>query len=384
MEKRRCIYIALNPASHYSRGIHQGVADYFSTKSHDFELVMALDERFVDMKRQPAGIIVITSDLKSERIIQKLGLPTVNVSSFLPSPKLPSVMTDKILTGHMAAEYLIDCRFHHFGYFGYHAHTTYLQSFTKTVKKAGYKSSAHLHSRLGVYEDFSSSEHRSIRQWLGKLPKPVGIFCSSDWEAWLLWNVCKTLDLQVGKEVGILGFGNDELFCQACNPPLSSVENRPDIIGAEAAALLFTMIRGRKPPARPLLIPPSGIVHRASTDVLASQNPYVIQALDFIRANIDRPLRIHHIAKTVALSRRCLERRFQEELNHTVLESIHVLRIERLKNLLISTSARIEEIASICGYNDSSKMIRFFRQRTGIPPTQYRARFRSSPPNSVK
>jgi hypothetical protein len=76
------------------------------------------------------------------------------------------------------------------------------------------------------------------------------------------------LGLKVPEEVGVLGVNNDELICDFAPVQISSVDDDEFKIGYEGAALLGRMMKGRKPPRQPLLVPPKGVVIRKSTDLL--------------------------------------------------------------------------------------------------------------------
>ena len=54
------------------------------------------------------------------------------------------------------------------------------------------------------------------------------------------------------------------------------------------------------------------------------------------------------------------------------LEYLTLLRVERAKELLSSTSLTIREISAQVGYYDPGSFIRRFKQVTGETPLQYR------------
>ncbi|MEO6055156.1 MAG: helix-turn-helix domain-containing protein, partial [Chthoniobacterales bacterium] len=193
-----------------------------------------------------------------------------------------------------------------------------------------------------------------------------------------IWNACDVLDLAIGKTVGIVGYGNDEFFCQTRHPHLSSVENCPSQIGYEAAKLLFSLIRKGKPPARPILIAPAGVIARESADATQTNDIHVNMALQYIRTHIHEPLLIQQIFKNIPMSRRTLERRFQQYLGHSILESIQSMKIEHILHLLETTSLKLNDIAESCGFPDLSYMATLFRKKVGMTPTGYRTQFRRS------
>ena len=71
--------------------------------------------------------------------------------------------------------------------------------------------------------------------WLQSLKLPVGIMACDDPRAHHFLEACRRLGLQVPEDVAILGVDNDELMCELCQPPLSSIETGIREVGYEAA-----------------------------------------------------------------------------------------------------------------------------------------------------
>ncbi|MEO6845619.1 MAG: substrate-binding domain-containing protein [Chthoniobacterales bacterium] len=381
MRKRPCVFFGLNTTTRYSRSVYKGACDYFIEKGLNFELGLPLsDELRRETARAVKGIIVIAASATVQNTLASYGVPVVNVSSKLLSPKLPSVFGDHEMAGLMAAKDLLNCRFHSFAYYGRTKSGSYAmlgRGFKKVIKEAGFSCAVRMEPVQAI-EGLSYPLQKKLLEWISNLPKPVGIFCGNDCDAWEVCNACDLLDLKIGLDVGIVGYGNDELFCLTRHPQLSSVESRPDLIGYEAAALLHRLMRGARPPKTPILIPPAGVVQRASTDTFVSQDRHVTMAIEFIRQNIDQPLKVEQIFKHVPMSRRTLERHFHQSTGYTVQEAINQLKIERVKHLLITTSMKIDEIAHNTGFSSMAYMITSFRSNVGITPKQYRVRFQCS------
>lgn len=385
MRNRPRIYNVMSPDARYVRAIYQGVTDYFSSKTQHYDLLVVYDHQFIDRKEPFQGIITVAATLAMEKAIKAYGVPAVNVSSYLESPTLPTVASNTVIGGKIAAEHLLDCKFHHFAYYGRkkgNANITLGHSFKQTIEAAGFQCAVHLWSshKEQPARAFDPIQQKEIQKWITTLPKPVGIFSGNDPDAWAVWSACDALGLNIGKEIGIVGHDNDEFFCQTCHPQLSSVESRPDRIGYAAAELLDSLIGGAKPPKNSILIPPAGVVRRASSDVLMAEDPHVAMAIKFIRAHLDHPFKIEDVFNHVPLSRRTLQRRFHEYLGHTLEEAIQMLKIERIKHLLISTTMTIEEISDACSFSSASYLSRLFRQKVGTPPSEYRIRFQIRSP----
>ncbi|MEO8205212.1 MAG: substrate-binding domain-containing protein [Chthoniobacterales bacterium] len=380
MRRRSCIYLIIDPLTRFERGVYEGVARFLSEKFPHFDLFIVSDAIAVDTKQSLKGIITLVTRPKHRTSLLHYGVPIVNVSGYLKSSKLPTVTCDDEGAGRMAAEYLINCRFHHFAY---HQHTSghsfdlRFRGFRNTIMTAGFECNQHeqYDKNLNDFADLNVSQQQNLRKWLISLPKPVGIFSGTDRDAWEIWNMCNALNLKVGKDVGLVGHGNDAFYCETRHPYLSSVENRPDHLGYEAAALLFHLIRGGKPPSQPILVPASGIVPRESANEFLVEDIHVDRAIQFIRRNLEHPQLIPEVFRHVPMSRRTLERRFTQCLGRTLGETIQELKIVRIKHLLNTTSMKLHEIAPVCGFTNIFYMTRLFSKKMGISPAKYRARF---------
>ncbi|MEO6846749.1 MAG: substrate-binding domain-containing protein [Chthoniobacterales bacterium] len=374
MQKRQRIYAMLS-SSDFDRCIYENISDYLSENAPEIEVNMELDYLNADLARTSIGIITRIIDAKDHRIFRSYGCPVVNISATTEGFDFPSVCSDSLIRGRIVAEHLLSRRFHHFGYYGSNYSIVESKSFEQTIRAAGFESALHLQTVVKpLYGPINATQQRNLRNWVKTLPKPIGIFCATDPYAWELSKVCDTLNLTVGRDVGIVGCGNHEFFCKTCKPQLSSVENCPDRIGYEAAALLVRLINGEPPPPGPILIPPT-VIARASSDIFVTEDSFVAAAIQYIQQHINSPLPPQEIFNHIPLSRAALERRFRKQLDYSVLETIHLLKIEQIKHLLISTSKSMDEIASAYGFSSAPNMTTLFREKVGATPSEYRRRF---------
>jgi AraC-like DNA-binding protein len=66
-------------------------------------------------------------------------------------------------------------------------------------------------------------------------------------------------------------------------------------------------------------------------------------------------------------------RLFKKQLHCTPHEYILLYRIRQSKNLLISSSYNIEDIAEMCGFNSPSHFARAFKKINILTPTEFRS-----------
>ena len=97
-------------------------------------------------------------------------------------------------------------------------------------------------------------------------------------------------------------------------------------------------------------------------------------AMQFIRDNAHRPIRVRDVATDCGLERRTLERRFRGAGLPPVGRTIILERITRSEILLAETGMQVKEVAYACGFGSPQRMIYDFRRIRGTTPGRLRAR----------
>jgi LacI family transcriptional regulator len=246
------------------------------------------------------------------------------------------------------------------------------EAFLLYLKSAGLPCSVFPASRAMAWEQ----EQRRMAQWVRSLPKPAAVLTCNDSRGLQILRACVRAGIKVPDQVAVIGAGNDDCLCSLSHPPLSSVDLAPETIGYEAAALLDRMMSRRAPPLQPMLVPPRGIITRLSTDVLATDDAAVSQAVGFIREHAREDLRVADVLHHVKLSRSALEPRLKRVLGRTIHQEIHHVRIERVKALLATTNLPTKQVAGQTGFHSVQYLTRVFRNATGQTPASYRKRMR--------
>jgi len=226
-------------------------------------------------------------------------------------------------------------------------------------------------------------QQNQLCDWLGELPRPVGILSCNDMRGQHVLDACRRIDAAVPEEVSVIGVDNDELICDLCDPPLSSVMPNPQRIGYEAAALLNKLMNGDAPRTSVQLIEPIGVVTRQSTDVLAIDDPLVASAVKYIRHHACDGISVVDVLKHVPVSRSILERRFRKYIGRSPQSEIRSVQLKRVKQLLRETDLPLERIAGLSGYDHPEYMSVVFKRELGITPGQYRTRNVKSTPRKM-
>lgn len=366
-----------------NRGVLRGIERYARTRGWHIQLA-PFDAAFFEQAAagRPDGAIVDPDRAEWVPRLEGLRCPIVSVLSLWNTPGRPGVAMDNVAVGRLAAEYFLGKGFASFGFVG-----SGWAAFSEGRERGFRERLAEAGERAATFDlaaepadpdptDGWGRRERLLSAWLGGLPKPVGVLAMNDVPGQELARCCATLGLHVPDEVAILGVDNDDVFCELARPSLSSVDLPWEAIGVEAAKLLERMAAGHAAPAQPLLLPPSRVVTRGSTDVLAIEDAAVARAVRFIREHAHRSIGVDEAAAAAAVSRRVLEKRFRRSLRRSPLEEIRLRRIELAKDLLVNTDLPLGDIAERCGFATAQRFSTTFRQLTGDKPIGYRKRFR--------
>ena len=366
------VYLAIDRRRAYCRGVLRGIYRYMLPKRQWVCLknTQLAEVAYWDVK----GTLADVDTPKLARGLVGLERPVVNTSFLLDDPRVPRVGVDDRAVGEMAAEYFLQRNFRNFAFYSRatwaHARPR-REAFAERLKQAGCEC---------LVVDFPDTRDRAYHDrlvnWLRHLPKPVALFAGDDVEGQYIVETCFVGGVNVPEELTILGVDDDELLCNETFPPLSSIELPLEKIGYEAARLLDRLMHGHAAPEHPILFPPAKVITRASSDILAIDDPDLAAAIRFIRDHADRPLSVTEVLANVPISRRTLEDRFSKILGRTVLQEIHATHLERAKALLAQTDLRIPDVASAAGFANSMHLHRLFRSHVGMTLTAYRNRFR--------
>jgi LacI family transcriptional regulator len=213
---------------------------------------------------------------------------------------------------------------------------------------------------------------RRLCDWIKNLPKPVGIMACFDILGRQVLEACRQIEAAVPDDVAVVGVDNDELLCELADPPLSSVAPDAHRTGYVAAELLDQLMSGKSVPPHGHFIEPLAVVVRASSDVLAIEDPDVSHAMRFIRERACDGINVQDVLQSVPLSRRVLEGRFRKLVGRTPHEEIDRVRLDRVKELLRESELPLTEIAVRTGYEHVEYLSVVFKKRTGQPPSEYR------------
>jgi LacI family transcriptional regulator len=385
VNRRLRIALLIESSRSYGRNLLYGIAEYariygpwtfyYRERSIDDPLPPGL------RRWRPDGIITHIVDPRICRRVHRMNVSTVELYRNHHYPELPKVLSDHEATMHLAVEHLLLRGIRQFAYAGFRNapfSNQRREAVVAYLAEKGYSLSVFEDSNpkqsigLALNEDWASWHTVELAKWLHGLPKPVGLICCNDMRAYQVLEVCGESGIRVPDHVAVIGVDNDPLLCQLSTPPLTSIDPNSRKIGYEAARVLHQLIEGSKliPPVT--LVAPAEVVSRRSTDVLAIANQDVIDAVRYIREHACEQINVEVLCNRAAVSRRTMERWFDEHLGHSPSMEVLRVRLDRVKELLRTTDLPLEEIANLAGFTYVKSLYRVFNAAFNQTPGEYR------------
>ena len=116
----------------------------------------------------------------------------------------------------------------------------------------------------------------------------------------------------------------------------------------------------------------SRVQHMTNAFRIAGRSKELSDALLLMEDNLETPITIQQIAHRLKISQRQLDRLFKRYLSITPQAHYRDLRLTRAAGLLIQTGISVTEIALVCGFHSASHLGKFFKQKFGTTPREFR------------
>jgi LacI family transcriptional regulator len=385
------VLLMIESSRGYGRGCLRGVARYL--RNYRSWIPIPVERGLADdmpaclKELRVDGVLARIELPKLAEKIAAMGVPVVDLRNAAALPSMAIFDTDPALTSRLAADHLMDRGFRHLAYCGFPGVQFSDERCTAFLSYLGSKG-----LRPSIYEPpFSrrraadaitvelrgSLQVEHIAGWIASLPRPLGLMACNDARGRQVLEACYQRGIKVPEEVAVIGVDNDEVICELSVPPLSSVEPDSIRIGFEGAELIDRMMLGERPPPGVKLYPPTGVVTRMSSDILAIGEPTLVNALHFIREHAHEGIDVNDVLERMVVSRSTLERLFRKWLGRTPKEEIQRLRIESVKQLLLDTDYTLWTIARLTGFQTEPQLIVAFKALVGQTPGRFRQAVRS-------
>lgn len=320
--------------------------------------------------------IIARADARLAAFARSAAVPLVNVWYSSPVRNLPLVHVDHARVAAVAADHLQARGFRRFAFVGYgriRASFDLEEGFRDALGDAAV-SFDRFTTALGFTLSpgaFSRFE-QSLWRWLDTLRRPVGVFVADDSLARHVINAAIVKGIDVPRELAVVAVFNDEPFCLLSEPTLTSIDYGFDRVGYRAAKQLDELMTGAPRPLLAVTLPPRGLIPRDSTDVFASDDAMVAQALRYISDNCHKPINVSDIVAKLKVCGRTLARRFKKVRGCRPIDELTRMRITRAKRLLQEGDASVKQVAEQCGFSSGSQFILAFRRIEKLTPGEYR------------
>lgn len=362
--------------SRYSPSTHMGVARFACEQNWHLNCEMAFSGRLPEGWRGDGIIAVLDHREEVVDFVKRAKVPAVDLSVIREDIKVPRVSGDHFAIGQTAGELFLERGFQHFAWF------TTRDDRAAQLREQGFLGCVEPQAITAQRWIFPANVRRKQDEWTVKsewlikhllaIPKPAAVFAFHDAEAANVLDACLLAGIDVPEEISILGVDDNPMICESVRVHLSSVKHDLEGLGYAGAALLHSLMRGEKPPAKPILIPPRGIAERRSTDALAVESHGVRKALEFMRTHYPRLIGPEDAAEEAGVPRAQLEVEFRKLFHHSMRAELARIRLQRAKEYLLGTDLPVADVAARTGFNTAQYFNNVFRRETGYTPLAYR------------
>jgi LacI family transcriptional regulator len=372
------VLLFVETSREFGRSLLHGIAKYSRWHGHwrVYQRPVALDSSLPDWRDMKIDGAV-ARDVKVAQSLVRSGFPVIFVQHSRDIyENFPGITTDASSIARMAAEHFLERGFQNFAYCGLDDYAWSRNRglfFRQWLGQAGHK--VHTYKQPKTPDKrLWKEEQYVLSDWLVSLPKPVALMCCNDDRALQVVEACKLASLHVPDHVAVLGVDNDVLVCDLADPPISSIALTAEAAGFEAAELLDRLMKGEKMAGQRIVVFPTYLVTRVSTDIVAVVDPEVAAAVRFIREHADRAVQVKDVVNATTVSRRVLENRFRAVLQRSIHQEIQRMRVNRIIQLLVGTDTSIKEIALRSGFDSAWHIARYFRRVVGVSLREYRSK----------
>jgi LacI family transcriptional regulator len=373
----------IEPLGEYVQGLLRGVVNYsINHKNWIFYRGPGKHEGILPQIELSDADGIIARIPNTPKAKQKLpsNIPVIAVGYRKEIRKLPQILGCSQEIGEMAADYFIQKGFKNFAFCGFdemHWSRERAEKFQETIEQKGFQ--------VSIYKNLKKSkrklwylEQQDLAKWLNTLKKPTALLACNDDRGQHILSACKLARLSVPDDIAILGVDNDNFVCGLSSPPLSSIALGAEKAGYETAKILDDMMAKKTTESRSVIVHPTHVVTRQSTDILAIEDERLADAMKFIHKNSESAISVDDVSKAAFTPRRTLERLFNNQLNRTINEEIRHTRVNNIIKMLLETDLSINQIGLALGYRDLTHIARYFKEETGITPLAYRNNFRKT------
>jgi LacI family transcriptional regulator len=366
----KLIAVLLEVDFDFSMQVLQGVQRY-AHREQSWQLLPlhgTQEELFYSFLRQNLLTGVIGA-LLSDRWLKGLPgkpVPMVNISDQSQIHSVSSVISDNRHVGRLAAHHLLQQGHQTFGALFEKASASAVhryEGFSEVIAAAGFSVATPPSADSYAFD-------AGWEGWLRQLPRPSGLFCSSDYLARRLMRRIRSLAAEIPRDFAVVGVGNAPVDNLLAHVPLTSIQLDGTRIGERAAACLASLLDHPEQPPHVERIKPTQLVPRASSVKNAGEDPLVAKVI--AQQELTQSITGARLAKLCGASKRTVEMRFKKAMGCGPATALRKRRIEHAALLLRDTELSLEAIAEATGFANPAGFSAAFRKAHGAPPGAWR------------
>jgi LacI family transcriptional regulator len=377
MKEIKKVILLLELAREMDRALARGISRYAQMQSQYtwsfYNQTQARQLQLSKLKNWDAdGIIAYDPTTKDAKAIINSGLPSVTRG--LKIPGRPHIISNSSAIAEIAANHYMERGFNTFAFCGYQTSEWSITRKDCFVQKLSTeKFNVHVYEQPKGRGWYSwEKEQPYMVKWLNDLPKPVALFAANDDRARMVIEACKIADIHVPEEIAILGVDDDEHVCELSAPPLSSIALNTEHAGMTAAKLLDFMMATGDECDEDIILQPTHVTTRQSTNILAINDSEIAKAINYINNNARSLIQVDDVVSATCLGRRALEKRFRKHLKRSIYDEIANTQIQHIASMLVNTNMSVTQIANVMGYPSAKHLSRNFNKIKKMTPLQYR------------
>lgn len=181
------------------------------------------------------------------KMLQEAGLPLVFYDRTCTGVNASRVVVDDYMGAFNAVSYMIEKGYTRVAYYGAGMNLEISKNRFNGYKDAILKHGLRFDPSLTFMCDNRTDAEMITPDVLQQPVPPNGFFAVNDDTAIGILYTAKRMGFKVPEEIGICGFTNGQR-AEACDPMLTTVEQRGRQVGEEAASILIDMVEGRIAP----------------------------------------------------------------------------------------------------------------------------------------
>lgn len=221
---------------------------------------------------------------------------------------------------------------------------------------------------------------KAVDQSIKEAGLPLAVFSPDDPMADAFMQAVLELGYRIPEDVAILGSNNERGVCDMCRIPLSSIDVDFSRLGYEGARLLDRLMDGDETAPKLLSIPPVRVEKRRSTERMQTRDPIVRAIIEYIGEHFAEKITADDVIQHIHASRSAAFVRFRKVMGRSIGKEIENVRLSHARSLLAETDYKLDVVARLSGYYNTSAFCRAFKTIMGETPSDFRKRADSAAP----